>query len=92
MAHQLAESSINGGDNHSVDNFTNHYEIFSETDVDVLCLFISELPSTRGEDLQGKCLLRALWAQAQDRREMLEELMRKGTSSLGNDVPSERER
>ena len=63
MAHQLAESSINGGDNHSVDNFTNHYEIFSETDVDVLCLFISELPSTRGEDLQGKCLLRALWAQ-----------------------------
>ncbi|XP_056855740.1 probable ATP-dependent DNA helicase CHR12 [Raphanus sativus] len=28
---------------------------------------------------------------AQDRREMLEELMRKGTSSLGNDVPSERE-
>ncbi|EPS63430.1 hypothetical protein M569_11354, partial [Genlisea aurea] len=28
---------------------------------------------------------------AQDRREMLEEIMRKGTSSLGNDVPSERE-
>lgn len=28
---------------------------------------------------------------AQDRREMLEELMRKGTSSLGTDVPSERE-
>ncbi|KAL0838276.1 hypothetical protein Bca101_090166 [Brassica carinata] len=28
---------------------------------------------------------------AQDRRDMLEELMRKGTSSLGNDVPSERE-
>lgn len=28
---------------------------------------------------------------AQDRREMLEEIMRKGTSSLGTDVPSERE-
>ncbi|XP_027164831.1 probable ATP-dependent DNA helicase CHR12 [Coffea eugenioides] len=28
---------------------------------------------------------------AQDRREMLEEIMRKGTSSLGADVPSERE-
>ncbi|CAN8260319.1 unnamed protein product [Cochlearia groenlandica] len=28
---------------------------------------------------------------AQDRREMLEEIMSKGTSSLGNDVPSERE-
>ncbi|XP_020235666.1 probable ATP-dependent DNA helicase CHR12 isoform X1 [Cajanus cajan] len=28
---------------------------------------------------------------AQDRREMLEEIMRRGTSSLGTDVPSERE-
>lgn len=28
---------------------------------------------------------------AQDRRDMLEEIMRKGTSSLGTDVPSERE-
>lgn len=28
---------------------------------------------------------------AQDRREMLEDIMRKGTSSLGRDVPSERE-
>ncbi|KAK3027230.1 hypothetical protein RJ639_041648 [Escallonia herrerae] len=28
---------------------------------------------------------------AQDRREMLEEIMRKGTSALGTDVPSERE-
>ncbi|XP_042050465.1 probable ATP-dependent DNA helicase CHR12 isoform X2 [Salvia splendens] len=28
---------------------------------------------------------------AQDRREMLEEIMRKGTSALGEDVPSERE-
>ncbi|CAN1129376.1 Probable ATP-dependent DNA helicase CHR12 [Linum perenne] len=28
---------------------------------------------------------------AQDRRELLEEIMRKGTSSLGTDVPSERE-
>ncbi|KAJ1423774.1 SNF2-related, N-terminal domain [Sesbania bispinosa] len=28
---------------------------------------------------------------AQDRREMLEEIMRRGTRSLGNDVPSERE-
>ncbi|KAI4317782.1 hypothetical protein L6164_025624 [Bauhinia variegata] len=28
---------------------------------------------------------------AQDRREMLEEIMRRGTSSLGRDVPSERE-
>ncbi|KAL3505887.1 hypothetical protein ACH5RR_031269 [Cinchona calisaya] len=28
---------------------------------------------------------------AQDRREMLDEIMRKGTSSLGTDVPSERE-
>ncbi|KAL8162672.1 hypothetical protein V2J09_014161 [Rumex salicifolius] len=28
---------------------------------------------------------------AQDRKEMLEEIMRRGTSSLGNDVPSERE-
>lgn len=28
---------------------------------------------------------------AQDRKEMLEEIMRRGTSALGNDVPSERE-
>ncbi|KAI4369630.1 hypothetical protein MLD38_018052 [Melastoma candidum] len=30
-------------------------------------------------------------SSARDRREMLEEIMRKGTSSLGTDVPSERE-
>ena len=32
-----------------------------------------------------------LFIPAQDRREMLEEIMRRGTSALGTDVPSERE-
>lgn len=41
--------------------------------------------------LFSKCFFPWLVFTAQDRREMLQEIMRRGTSSLGTDVPSERE-